>query len=180
MVGMAKKERIEVEGKVMIAGNGRTKISINGFREVYECGTGVVKYDNGKTFKVCTLPGIAILKLIAYDDRPEIRQKDIQDLSLILKHYFELETEIIYDLHHDLFDDTSENKLIAARVLGRQMKLILKRSSELERRIVGVLKAEIENPEKSKIAELMVVGTENTIYDAIDLMKELLRGIEEF
>lgn len=67
---------IEVEGKVMLEGKGFAKIAVNGFREIYENGTHPVEFDK-HTFKVCSMPGIVILKLIAYDDRPQERQKDI-------------------------------------------------------------------------------------------------------
>lgn len=170
---------IEVEGKVMMEGKGMAKIAINGFREVYECGTDIVEFENKQSFKVCTLPGIVILKLIAFDDRPEIRQNDIKDITLILKHYFDIETDIIYELHNDLFEEDRDTPLIAARVLGRQMKNILKRSFDLEKRIINILKNEIDNPEKSKIAELMVAGTNNTIMDAIEILKEILNGIKD-
>lgn len=170
---------IEVEGKVMIEGKGLAQIAVNGFREVYEGGTDIVQFESEQSFKVCTLPGIVILKLIAFDDRPEVRQKDIQDIALILNHYFDIESEIIYEDHNDLFEDNRDIPYIAARVLGRQIKTILNRSTELEKRITGILQNEIDNPEKSKIAELMVKGTNSTISEAIDLLKEILTGIKE-
>jgi predicted nucleotidyltransferase len=170
---------IEVEGKVMIEGKGLAQIAVNGFREVYEGGTDIVQFESEQSFKVCTLPGIVILKLIAFDDRPEVRQKDIQDIALILNHYFDIESEIIYEDHNDLFEDNRDIPYIAARVLGRQIKTILNRSTELEKRITGILQNEIDNPEKSKIAELMVKGTNSTILEAIDLLKEILTGIKE-
>jgi len=128
---------------------------------------------------VCTLPGIVILKLIAYDDRPEVRQNDIKDITLILKHYFDIETDNIYQLHNDLFEDDRDTPLIAARVLGRQMKSIFARSKDVEERIILIIQREIDNPEKSKIAELMVTGTDNEITSAIAILKEILEGIQE-
>lgn len=145
---------IEVEGKVMIEGKGLTQIAVNGFREVYENGTDLVSFENKQAFKVCTLPGIVILKLIAYDDRPEVRQNDIKDISLILKHYFDIETDIIYEQHNDLFEDNRDTPIIAARVVGRQMKRIIGRSIDLEKRVTAILQREIDNSEKSKMAEL--------------------------
>lgn len=170
---------VEVEGKKMIPGKGSAQIAINGFREVYETGTDIVEFEDGHTFKVCTLPGIVILKLIAFDDRPEIRQKDIKDIALILKHYFDIESDLIYDDHNDLFDADKDLPYIAARVLGRQIKPIISKSEELTSRVIGILEKEISNPEKSMIGQLMVAGTENSIFDAIELLKELLLGINK-
>ena len=170
---------IEVEGKVMLEGKGLTQIAVNGFREVYELGTSIVEFENEQSFKVCTLPGIVILKLIAFDDRPEVRTKDIKDIAIILKHYFDIESDIIYDSHNDLFEDDRDIPLIAARVLGRQIKPILNRSEELEKRVITILENEISKDEKSKMAELMANGTNNTIVEALEILKEILIGINE-
>jgi predicted nucleotidyltransferase len=170
---------IEVEGKVMIEGKGLTQIAVNGFREVYENGTDLVSFENKQAFKVCTLPGIVILKLIAYDDRPEVRQNDIKDISLILKHYFDIETDIIYEQHNDLFEDNRDTPIIAARVVGRQMKRIIGRSLDLKKRVTIILQREIDNSEKSKMVELMVRGTDNSIIDAIEILKEILQGLND-
>jgi len=163
----------------MIPGQGSAQIAINGFREVYETGTDDVEFEDGHTFKVCTLPGIVILKLIAFDDRPEIRQKDIKDIALILKHYFDIESDLIYDDHSDLFDADKDLHYIAVRVLGRQIKSIISKSEELTSRVIGILEMEINNPEKSVMGQLMVSGSEDSIFDAIELLKELLFGITE-
>lgn len=163
----------------MLEDKGLTQIAVNGFREVYENGTDEVEFENDQVFKVCTLPGIVILKLIAYDDRPEVRQNDIKDITLILKHYFNIETDNIYELHNDLFEDDRDTSLIAARVLGRQMKSIFARSKDVEERITSIIQREIDNPEKSKIAELMVTGTDNEIISATAILKEILEGIQE-
>ena len=170
---------IEVEGKVMLEGKGLSQIAVNGFREVYELGTSIVEFENEQSFKVCTLPGIVILKLIAFDDRPEVRTKDIKDIALILKHYFDIESDIIYDSHNDLFDDERDTPLIAARVLGRQIKPILNQSEELKKRIITIMESEIRKDEKSKIAELMTNDTNNTIVEALEILKEILIGINE-
>ena len=170
---------IELEGKLMIEGEGLAKIAVNGFREVYERGTDMVQFENEQTFKVCTLPGIVILKLIAFDDRPELRQKDMQDITLILKHYFDLQSDIIYESHNDIFEEDIDLTLIAARVIGRQMKLILNRSSDLKNRIIDMLEKEIRDSGNSRMAELMVTGTENTIESALDLIDEIIKGIQE-
>lgn len=170
---------IEIEGKVMLDGTGLTRLSVNGIREVYENGTEEVEFENDHIFKVSTLPGIVILKLIAYDDRPEIRQKDISDIKLIIEHYFNIEIEIIYEFHNDLFDADRDLSHIAARVLGRQMKNIFVRSISVEERIISIIQKEIDNPENSKIAELMVTGTDHDINSAIELLMEILEGILE-
>ena len=82
---------IEIDEKVQIAGTGLTSISVNGFSEVYNSGTAEVQLDTGHHFKVASLSSIVLLKLIAYDDRPEQRAKDGRDVGSIIEHYFDLE-----------------------------------------------------------------------------------------
>ena len=62
-------------------------------------------------------------------------------------------------------------------MLGRQIKTILNRSSDLESRVIRILENEIHSAEKSKMAELMVRGTESSIVEAIGILKEILIGI---
>jgi predicted nucleotidyltransferase len=122
---------------------------------------------------------MVILKLIAYDDRPEIRSDDIKDIASIIKHYFKLETENIYENHNDLFETNRKDETIASRVLGRQIRTIIKGTVELEKRITGILEKEIMAQDESKIAELMVAGTEDTVAEVIEILSELLAGIQE-
>ena len=49
----------------------------------------------------------------------------------------------------------------------------------MEDRIITILENEIRKDEKSKIAELMANGTNNTIFEAIEILKEILLGINE-
>lgn len=49
--------------------------------EVYQSGTEEVEMETGHNFKIATLPSIVLLKLIAFDDRPEKRSKDARDIA---------------------------------------------------------------------------------------------------
>lgn len=52
-------------------------MNVEGFKEVYEQASEEIITEDQR-FKVSTLPGIVILKLIAWDDRPEVRRDDIE------------------------------------------------------------------------------------------------------
>ena len=78
---------LESEGIVTVKGTGFTSMNVEGFKEVYEQASEEVIAEDQR-FKVCTLPGIVILKLIAWDDRPEVRRDDIDDIAEIIKNYF--------------------------------------------------------------------------------------------
>ncbi|MFH1319621.1 MAG: nucleotidyl transferase AbiEii/AbiGii toxin family protein [Bacteroidota bacterium] len=156
-----------------------TTISVLGFSEVY-AETINVDITDTDTIKMATLPGLCILKLVSWNDRPEERSKDIEDFVNIIEHYFDIESEKIYTDHLDLFDrEDFDMQLVAARVLGRNMQRILNRSDNLKQRITDIIKKNIDDPEKSKIGALMIRGTDKYVTDAVNLLKEILTGITE-
>jgi predicted nucleotidyltransferase len=75
------------ERRVTVAGSGFTSMHVEGFREVYALGLPEIELEGGYRFKLATLPGIVLLKLIAWDDRPELRSDDITDIAEILDHF---------------------------------------------------------------------------------------------
>jgi predicted nucleotidyltransferase len=168
------------DGKVTIDGTGLTSISLQGFAEVYGNGLPEINLEDKHQFKFCTLPGIVILKLIAYDDRPEIRGDDIKDICHILQHFFEINTEQIYEHHNDLFGNEDADLIhIAATVMGREMKTIAQRTPALQQRINTILQANTTDANNSPIAILMLQYFGNTVEDNIILLEYLTAGFRE-
>lgn len=93
----------------------------------------------GQQFAISTLPAIVLLKLIAYDDRPENRGKDLRDIGNIVQHYFYIAGEDVFEEEFiDLID--SDNTLAAsAQLLGRHIYLIIKYSLVLVERVMLIL-----------------------------------------
>lgn len=100
---------LESEGIVTVKGTGFTSMNVEGFKEVYEQASEEIITEDQR-FKVCTLPGIVILKLIAWDDRPEVRRDDIDDIAEI-----------------------------ASQFLGREIGKIVSGNPKLVERIKGIL-----------------------------------------
>ncbi|WP_019991030.1 nucleotidyl transferase AbiEii/AbiGii toxin family protein [Rudanella lutea] len=170
---------LSMEQSVSVAGQGLTTIRVDGFQEVYEAGTESVEIDN-QPFLVCTLAGIVLLKFIAYDDRPEHRSKDILDIGAILRHYFDITEDDIYENHNDLFsDDEFDITLTAARVLGRQMAPIVALSNALHQRIDQIIDQQISLGEQSPVAELLVRDSRWSVSYALNLLRQLRRGMGE-
>lgn len=168
------------DGSVTVEGTGFTTVHVPGFNEVYEEGLPVVVLEEAHTFKFCTLPGIVILKLIAWHDRPENRRDDIKDISDILHHFFDMHNEEIWENHSDLFDGEDEDlKHIAARVMGREMNKIARRNNKLYERIADILQVNTVNASTSKIATIMAEHFENTIEDNVNLLLQLKKGFTE-
>jgi len=83
---------IENEGEVIIDGAGLTRINLDGFNEVFKNGLNEITLEDSK-YSVCSIPSVVILKMIAFDDRPERRVKDIKDIDRIFKYYPDIENE---------------------------------------------------------------------------------------
>lgn len=95
---------IEENGKVLVEGKGLTSISLDGFKEVHVKGLKSIDVE-GDVFSVCTIPAVVLLKLIAFDDRPEQRVKDPLDISSIFKVYPDIESDFIWDEYSFLYED---------------------------------------------------------------------------
>ena len=161
-------------------GLGSTSISLQGFSEIYNDGLPTLDLEGKHQFKFCTLPGIVLLKLIAWDDRPESRRDDIKDISDILNHFFDMNDNEIFENHHDLFEkEEASLKHIAARVMGREMSKIAKKNELLFSRIVGILDSNTLVSQNSEMAKIMVEYYDNTIDDNVQLLKYLRQGFTE-
>lgn len=172
----------EIEDKnagVTIEGSGLTSLNMPGFKEIYDDGLPVVELEEIHKFKFCTLPGIVILKLVAWQDRPEIRRDDIKDVSNILKHFFDMYAEEIFENHNDLFgSEEAELNLIAARVMGREMSKIAKRNESLFNRLQKLLEINSNNND-SEMAKIMLEFFANTIEDNIKVIQQIKEGYLE-
>lgn len=109
----------EIEEEFTVNFNDRyTDLHVLGFSEVLMDTTKVEIEE--RSVQIPSLPGMVILKLIAWRDRPEERSSDLYDVLRIIEHYFDLKYEEILEFHHDTFPDKEFDRLkIAARVLGR-------------------------------------------------------------
>jgi predicted nucleotidyltransferase len=173
----------EIEAKpsnVIVEGTGLTSLNMPGFKEIYDSGLPEAELEEKHRFKFCTLPGIVLLKLIAFQERPEIRRDDIKDISKILKHFFDMYADEIYENHNDLFGDKDINlNWIAARVLGRDMGKIAQLNEDLFIRIRTILKKNTIDIHSSDIAKIMAEFFQNTIEENVKLLEQVKVGYLE-
>lgn len=169
---------IEKEGKVTVKGTGMTTLYVDGMKEVYAEGLPEVTFEDKITFKVCTLPGVVLLKFVAWDDRPEIRRDDLTDIADIIFHFFNIYDEMIWAQHNDLFGDEKSLERISTRVLGREMGKILGRNDDLKERILGILSSNGNG--KAEQISVIIAGTLGKTADEISLLlNEIVTGIKE-
>lgn len=173
---------IEIDDGISIAGGGLSNIKVNGFMEVYQSGTAEVEIQTGHHFKIATLPSIVLLKLIAFDDRPEKRSKDARDIANIIEHFFELQADLIYNSHADLFSDQDDDQSlpeIAARVIGREMKAICAANESLRERVIRILKTHIDLKEDSLFVRNMIAETDGTVEQSVKLLRNVLSSFTD-
>lgn len=171
---------LDEDARFTTNGLGLTSINLQGFSEIYDDGLPTLDLEGKHQFKFCTLPGIVLLKLIAWDDRPEARRDDIKDISDILNHFFDMYDIEIFENHHDLFENEEASlKHIAARVMGREMSKIAKKNETLFKRIEAILKSNTNESLNSDMAKIMIEYFDNTLDDNIQLLKHLKQGFTE-
>ncbi|MFW6140085.1 MAG: nucleotidyl transferase AbiEii/AbiGii toxin family protein [Acidobacteriota bacterium] len=132
--------------------------------------------------KAVTLAGLAVIKIISWDDRYPNRKKDAIDLAFIMRHYTAAgNIERIYNEHPDLLDlESSDFVDTGVRLLGRDIAKIL--TPDIKDRVLEILDKETINQEKSKL--IIDMYTSNVFIEPdfnrlLGLLNELKRGILE-
>ncbi len=154
-------------------------LHVLGFKEVLEQSV-TIKIEE-KLANIPPLPGMVILKLIAWNDRPEERTDDLSDILNIIEHFFEIETDDIVEYHYDTFLEKEEfdTLKVAAEVIGRKARIFLDKSDALSVRINGILDTNLINASESKIARFWARKKDWEIEYAYSVLKALQKGISK-
>lgn len=169
---------LEKEGVATVRGTGFTSMNVEGFKEVFEQASEEIQTEDQR-FRVCTLAGIVILKLIAWDDRPEMRGDDIDDIAEIIKNYFHFNSDAIWEHHSDLFTDDNELDEIASQYLGREIGKIISGNEKLIARVKGILKKGLSDSDSNNLDELLASESYETIDYSRSVISHILAGIKE-
>ena len=123
---------------ILVDGHGRIKLELDGFEEVFQYGL-VEAEISGNMFKASSIPGVVLLKLIAYDDRPEHRIKDLKDINAICQYYPQVETNFIWSEYFELYTDDRDQTTVAMLVLGLELKKLIATNARLYNRVKTIL-----------------------------------------
>lgn len=115
-------------------------MSVMGFNEVYINST-LVRLQNNPSLevKIPTLPGLAILKLLAWKDSFPNRSKDAEDLLFIMKNYefTEIEDKLYESELQLLQSEDFDNQIAGIVLLGKEMrKICINKTIEYLRKIL--------------------------------------------
>jgi predicted nucleotidyltransferase len=173
----------EIEENYTVNFNERTTdLHVLGFKEIMSA-PAQVKIEE-TLVNIPTLPGMIILKIVAWSDRPEERENDLGDILLIISEYFWMMYEFIIDYHPDLLELLTEDgemsqRIVASRVLGREAAKYLLKSTKLKERIFKVLEENINDQYQSAIAKDWAVKLDQPIDYTLSLLQAFLTGINE-
>ena len=150
-----------------------------GFKEVLKESEQV--YIEERIANIPPLPGMIILKLIAWNDRPEYRENDLADILKIIQNYYDIKFNEIVEHHYDTFPEDDniaiDQLLVGAEVIGRKAKLFLDKSNELSVRTHQILKQNLQSPTQSLIAKDWAPKLNKDIEYAFSVLKAFRKGL---
>jgi predicted nucleotidyltransferase len=129
------------------------RMNLSGFQECFKHAVSVKLSSNPELIiKMVSLAGLAILKLISWDDNPARRSKDAPDLLLIMRHYLDADNlDRLFDEGKDIIEEDSyDYDLASARFLGRDIKNIS--SPTTKTKLIEILERETNSNHGHKIA----------------------------
>src|SRR5690606_19029717 len=95
-----------------------------------------------------------------------------------IEHYFLIAWDEIAEKHFDILDqDTEDQKIFAAELLGRQSRMYLQKSEVISKRIQNVLDNNLQEAEKSAIAREWARKLDSEIEYAFTLLNAFQKGI---
>lgn len=144
---------------------------VHGFVEVSKDALEVT-VDNELTIRVASLPGIFILKLIAWYDRHLEHDRDAEDMAFIISNYLSLNDERSARDHYDIYDRTPFSNFIAgATLIARDIITVIKDDLSVRERLVTILREEINKTLDSPLINQMLETHQplkyEEVYDAL-------------
>lgn len=161
-------------------------MSTVGFEEAYAAAQRVrVRANPPLEILVASLAGLAIMKIVAWADRPQVRSNDAGDLALVLETYLDAGNyRRLLEQHDDLVAVEDFDYVRAgARLLGRDIARIA--SLETKAKIQQILRHETaEKSEYLLVNQIVRASTltgeeERRVDEVVTLLRELSKGMDE-
>jgi len=165
---------IERNGEVLLE-NPPTELSVYGTKEA----VAHAEIVEGE-FKVVTLPGLCVLKLIAFQEKPDRRVKDLEDFYFLLENYGEIAGDQLFEgeEYEELIKDDFELSIASAKLLGRQIKTITSGNTELEGKISQILSTRLKGFSEKEIDSMYKVRENgDKVIERFKLIAELLKEL---
>jgi len=157
-------------------------MNIMGFQEAYEYGVVVRLSDEPPLeVKVPTIPGMALMKLISWNDRYPQRSKDAEDLLFLMNNYADAgNVDRLFDDEPDLLKQEGFDQTLAGiRLLGRDMGSMA--TSATGKAVKAILIAETTEEQRYRLVRDMAKPSRLTdkFDESLMTLKKLLQGFNE-
>lgn len=149
-------------------------ISVSSYKETLEHSVSI-----DENYNIVPLHGLCIMKLIAYYDRPGVRQRDIDDFLFLLDNYYNISYERIIQEYAELFADEDDERMVGAKVLGKDMNEILSSSSELKEKIIATLRGLLDGKTDIEITESIGFDVDDKQIKKYKLILEVIKELED-
>ncbi len=159
------------------------RMNVLGFEDAYRNAQTVrLSSDPVLDIPFATPAGLAILKIIAWNDRTPRGSKDAGDLAFLMRSYLDAgHQERLAEEHPDLLaDDDFDYERAGARLLGRDMAAVM--SPETRKVVLEILDHETDNPKRYRLVEDMMDNyavTGDVFEECLQFLEALKAGIQE-
>lgn len=167
-------------GRIAFPPDGAFVMNTTGFKESYESAV-TVRLSEGIQIRVVSLAGLAVLKFVAYDDRPHERQTDLQDIWFLAVNYLSATGEDrLYEDAGIMNDENFDFITVGARFLGRDMaRLLTERTREIILKHLSEDNASAGLMNTAAVISFSEKRLEENLEDTVETLRQLKRGIIE-
>ena len=142
-------------------------MSVWGFPEMADS-TISVEIDREFSIKIASLPGLFILKLVAWKDRYLLGSKDAYDMALLLTNYLDINTERAVEEHYNLYETDEFDQVIAgAQLMARDVKLLTRNNEKTLEYLRKIVAQEIEFAEGSQLINQLMESNAILQYEQV-------------
>ncbi len=157
-------------------------MNIMGFQEAYDYGMTIRLSDNPPLeVKVPTIPGMALMKLISWNDSYPQRPKDAEDLLFLMNNYPDAgNVDRLFDDEPELLKQEGFDLTPAGiRLLGRDMAAMASAATGEE--IQAILRQETDEQQRYRLAMDMARSSriDDRLDDSLAKLKKMAEGFSE-
>lgn len=157
-------------------------MNIMGFQEAYDYGVTVrISEDPVLDVKVPTIPGMAMMKIISWNDRYPERPKDAEDLLFLMNNYAEAgNLDRLYEDEVELLQTEGFDQTLAGiRLLGQDLAAIA--TDATGETIRAILETETSEQSRYRLMQDMVRGSRliDRSDEIIGKINKLFEGVSE-
>lgn len=168
---------IEKDGAILWPDE-ETKMPTLGFDEAYK-DTIAVRVAEDVEIRICSLAGLTLMKLIAWNDRRFRYQKDAKDLGLLMLNYLDAgnQERVLGEgaEHADLLNENFDYNLASARVLGRDVgKLLSERSIGP---VLAILEEQTGDKSQYPLVNAMLSNFHNDFDTGLAILESFRQGV---